>query len=298
MDKGYNYVRAAGRFGYRGEIGYTANDRPCSYAGKKNGILNIVMGANQYAKWDTQTAIAVAKHPIAVAITVESDMFSYKSGIYNGCPTPKAIGHAVVLVGYTQDAWKFKNSWSSGWGEKGYCRVTRARSNVCHIAEYGMWPNMAKKGSLWKVKSYQGRYLGQKDNFEDIREKRSAENGWSAVNKFAYTLADNSHNDALWEIDGTDTISMINYHSGRYIFDVGNTPTGSEGGWSNAPRAKIVDDNYYGRWKWRKVSAGWGGYFLLQNTETNRYLFADGETVYTVDANYYNLALWTFEKVQ
>lgn len=298
MDKGYNYVRSAGRFGYRAEIGYHAKDRPCSYRGKKNGILNIVMGSNQYAKGDDNLAFAVSKHPIAIAITVENDMFSYTSGIYNGCPTPKSIGHAVVLVGYTQASWKFKNSWGLNWGERGYCRVTRARPNVCHISDYGMWPEMQKRGSLWKIKSYEGRYLGQRDNFGDVRERRGAEGGWAGVNKFAYTLANNAHNDALWEIGGTNTISMIHYHSGRYIFDVGSKPTRDEGGWNNAPRVKMVDDNYYKRWSWEKVSAGWGGYYLIQNTETKRYLFASGETVYTTDGNYYNMALWKFEKVQ
>merc|ERR1712113_913944 len=166
---------------------------------------------------------------------------------------PKSIGHAVVLVGYTQASWKIKNN--------------------------------------------EGRYLGQRDNFGDIRERRGAEGGWAGGNKFAYTLSGNPHNDALWEIGGTDTISMIHYHSGRYIFDVGSKPARDEGGWNNAPRVKMIDDNYYKRWSWEKISQG-GGYYLIQNTETKRYLFASGETVYTTDGNYYNMALWTFEKVQ
>ncbi|RYH28372.1 hypothetical protein EON65_12430 [archaeon] len=39
------------------------------------------------------------------------------------------IDHAVVLVGYGEDQgnkyWLVRNSWSPGWGEKGYIRVRR-----------------------------------------------------------------------------------------------------------------------------------------------------------------------------
>jgi C1A family cysteine protease len=35
-------------------------------------------------------------------------------------------GHAVLLVGYTPDSWRVRNSWGSGWGQAGYCEMDKA----------------------------------------------------------------------------------------------------------------------------------------------------------------------------
>ena len=40
------------------------------------------------------------------------------------------LDHAVVVVGYTQDYWLVRNSWGSGWGEKGYIRLSRKNDHT------------------------------------------------------------------------------------------------------------------------------------------------------------------------
>lgn len=41
--------------------------------------------------------------------------------------------HAVLITGYTSDAWIIKNSWGTGWGENGYIRVSRNSAVNCKI---------------------------------------------------------------------------------------------------------------------------------------------------------------------
>ena len=46
------------------------------------------------------------------------------------------INHAVLLVGYTTGAWLVKNSWGTGWGDKGYVWITRSATRGCGLGYY------------------------------------------------------------------------------------------------------------------------------------------------------------------
>ncbi|KAJ7389704.1 hypothetical protein OS493_029603 [Desmophyllum pertusum] len=96
---------------------------------------------------------------------------------------------------------------------------------------------------------------------------------------------------------------------------------GKEGGWKassgfEAPSVVGADANYYNRAYWKIIPQGDGKYFI-ENTETKRYLFQDGDAikgdrgseggwkassgfeapkVVGADANYYNRAYWKLEK--
>lgn len=74
---------------------------------------------------------ALQKGPICVGMKVPEDgtFDSYTGGIYdyNGGDFPWAgNGHAVLVVGYSDDQqyFKVKNSWGQGWGENGYFRIS------------------------------------------------------------------------------------------------------------------------------------------------------------------------------
>jgi hypothetical protein len=120
-------------------------------------------------------------------------------------------------------------------------------------------------------------------------------------------------------------VLIENLTTKRYAFSDGQ-PTkgkrGAEGGWlANSgfvsPNVVGTDANYYNRafWILRKSGAG----YLIENVETKRYLFSDGEPIkgkrgaeggwlansgfvspkmVGADANYYNRALWTITKQQ
>lgn len=66
-------------------------------------------------------------HPVAVGLQVTEAWMGWTAGASSMLPTPREAGdvvggHAVLLVGYDipSRAWRVRNSWGVGWGEKGY----------------------------------------------------------------------------------------------------------------------------------------------------------------------------------
>ena len=68
---------------------------------------------------------ALAGRPLSVAIEADTREFQlYSSGIFSA-PCGNNLDHGVLAVGYGDGYYKIKNSWSEGWGEKGYMRMVR-----------------------------------------------------------------------------------------------------------------------------------------------------------------------------
>jgi cathepsin L len=78
--------------------------------------------------------------PVSVCIDADHDGFmSYSHGIYkeDNCGTSMYdLDHAIVAVGYTDEAWIVRNSWGTSWGEQGYVNMARnyGKGNMCGIA--------------------------------------------------------------------------------------------------------------------------------------------------------------------
>lgn len=74
--------------------------------------------------------------PISVSVDASSWSF-YGGGVFSGCnQNDPVINHAVQLVGYGTDEsgndyWLVRNSWSAGWGENGYIRLLRPKTEQC-----------------------------------------------------------------------------------------------------------------------------------------------------------------------
>jgi len=111
---------------------YYGQDFDCTMPPSESPVATI----DGYVKLPTNnyTALMNAVATVGpVAISVDASTWhNYESGIYNGCNQENPdIDHGVVLMGYGTDEvtgenyWLIRNSWSPGYGEKGYIRIAR-----------------------------------------------------------------------------------------------------------------------------------------------------------------------------
>lgn len=104
--------------------------------GKFKAYYNVTKGSED----DLQNACATMA-PVSVGIDASSWEFQfYYSGVYDpsSCSTTD-LDHGVTLTGYNADPklakqyWIIKNSWGTGWGQKGYFWM-RKGINRCGVA--------------------------------------------------------------------------------------------------------------------------------------------------------------------
>jgi len=105
--------------------------------------LGLCISGNNCTKSGNEVELqsAVATHgPIPVMIDASRNSFQlYSSGIYYepACSSTQ-LDHTVLLVGYGstngQDYWIARNSWGTGWGQKGDILLARNRNNNCGVA--------------------------------------------------------------------------------------------------------------------------------------------------------------------
>jgi len=106
---------------------YTARQGTCKQCAAKSTKCS---GAKKLASEAAQ-AQALETNTVSIGVYIGSNFQSYKSGIFNG-PCGSG-GHAMVLVGFTSDAWIVKNSWGGSWGDQGYSRWARGK-NLCQFS--------------------------------------------------------------------------------------------------------------------------------------------------------------------
>ena len=73
---------------------------------------------------------ALATQPLAVGIEADKMVFqTYKSGVLDSSRCGTNLDHAVLVVGFGNDAdtgldyWLVKNSWNTDWGDQGYIKL-------------------------------------------------------------------------------------------------------------------------------------------------------------------------------
>ena len=77
--------------------------------------------------------------PLVTTLSVYSDFFYYKTGVYSYVSGTYQGGHAVLIVGYDDVGGYFsvKNSWGTTWGEQGYFKIAYSQlSNVVGFGRY------------------------------------------------------------------------------------------------------------------------------------------------------------------
>jgi cathepsin L len=146
MDQGFTYIKKNGGIDTEKSYPYTAEDGTCHYNPSQSGAT--VTGYVDIPTGDEsalQKAVATVG-PVSVAIDASQFSFQlYSGGIYDeeSCSTTE-LDHGVLAIGYGtedgQDYWLVKNSWGTSWGENGYIKMSRNKSNQCGIATQASYP--------------------------------------------------------------------------------------------------------------------------------------------------------------
>lgn len=80
----------------------------------------------------------VEQGPVVVAVAVtdgDDPIMFYSGGIYDGCRQDAVLDHAMMLIGYGEEAkggtkfWTLQNSWGTEWGDHGRMRLLRGESD-------------------------------------------------------------------------------------------------------------------------------------------------------------------------
>ena len=114
---------------YNPYLGYT-NGRSCNVGTPRTSGSTV--STQNYLPVNNEANIKEVLYntgPLFVAFYVSKEFQSYQSGIYqdyNRLCNGQQVNHAVLLIGYGSqngvDYWIIKNSWGTGWGEKGFFR--------------------------------------------------------------------------------------------------------------------------------------------------------------------------------
>jgi len=146
MDYAFQYVKKSG-LASESSYPYKGVDGTCQSSSKARALPAATVTGYTDITAGSETALlaAVATRPVSVAIEADQSAFQlYSGGVMTGT-CGHNLDHGVLAVGYGVDNgvnyWKVKNSWGSGWGEKGYIRIQRG-TGKCGIADAASYPNM------------------------------------------------------------------------------------------------------------------------------------------------------------
>lgn len=111
---------------YRGSRGY------CQTRGKP---IAARVSRVQNVRGERNIAAAASRQVVSVCISGGSNLQHYHGGVFDqNCG--QGGGHCIGVVGYTNDYWILRNSWSASWGLGGYFYFRRGR-NLCSIGTRG-----------------------------------------------------------------------------------------------------------------------------------------------------------------
>merc|ERR1712217_684753 len=98
----------------------------------------------------------VANGPLTTQFSVYENFYTYSGGVIDSVSGNRTGAHAVLIVGWGDDAsngkpyWNIMNSWGDTWGESGYFRFLRG-SSLAGIEDYAM--SMTIASTLTKTTS-------------------------------------------------------------------------------------------------------------------------------------------------
>jgi len=159
MEWCYKYNMASSRMGSTADTRYGGSDNgECSKYKVKNNVFTSAeakVTGNMKVQGDTNLLKAAASHVVSVAFHVNGNFQVYRSGVYVDDTCNTHANHAVTVIGYgklnDRKYWLVRNSWGSGWGDKGYVKMDREKNNMCYISQYSHYPKVGCTGTCVEV---------------------------------------------------------------------------------------------------------------------------------------------------
>jgi len=148
MDWAFQYIINAGGQELTADYPYKAVDQKCAFNPSKVAA-KITAFTDVPKNQCDQLVSAIEQQPVSVAIAANAIMF-YSSGIFESTACGVGLNHGVTAVGFGKEGDKkfyiVRNSWSNGWGEQGYIRMSREiqpDTGICGICMVSSYPQSA-----------------------------------------------------------------------------------------------------------------------------------------------------------
>ena len=150
MDGAFKYVIEHGQCSLSA-YPYTSGSGKSGSCQKCSSVAHISSCSDVKPNDQLSLKAAVAKQPVAIAISADTKLFqSYSSGVITSPSCYTSLDHGVLIVGYGEENgqkyWLVKNSWSESWGQNGYVKIGRSESTndagVCGIAMQPSFPSV------------------------------------------------------------------------------------------------------------------------------------------------------------
>lgn len=145
MDWSFKYIKVNDGIDTAEAYPYEAKNSTCRYnvsavGATDTGYVSIPVG-DELALMEAVATVG----PVSAAIDASQQSFMlYNSGVYDDPDCSDTANHSILIVGYGQengtDYWLVKNSWGESWGDNGYVKMARNKSNQCAIATYASYP--------------------------------------------------------------------------------------------------------------------------------------------------------------
>ncbi|XP_054164584.1 procathepsin L-like [Oppia nitens] len=149
----FEYVQEIKGLNTNNDYPFTGKPDNCLYKEEKRvdidikDIIRITTGSDQEL-----VAAIYTYGPVTVSLHETINFKTYRSGIFDDplCDANN-VSIALVAVGYTPEYFILKHSLGNNWGENGYIRLSRSKSNNCGVSEQAYYTVLANDVGTDKI---------------------------------------------------------------------------------------------------------------------------------------------------
>jgi len=140
------YIKTNSHLASANDYRYQTRRYSCRRTSYRNSLPFRISGVYK-ARNDADMASRLNSGPLGVAMDFRNiKIRGYYTGIWQNTNCKQWPNHAITLTGYASSHWEIRNSWGTGWGNRGYLKITRKVQNVCMIASNAWFITAASSG--------------------------------------------------------------------------------------------------------------------------------------------------------